>query len=183
MDSSNISHRLRLATRRMIMAATGLLLAFGPTARADLIDQRNEMIAKFIKEMHADPLVADCAAHGAFVASTSHAIDHVEFGPNAFASEHASIKPWNEPFDEGKQRTKVDNVVTVEGQGITRDKDKAPLPLTFRCGYVGLQMLAFSWNDPVPAAKARPERASKKSKNRQGAKKSTKKSTKSSSKT
>ena len=34
------------------------LLATVP-ARADLIDQRNEMIARFINDNHADPLVAD----------------------------------------------------------------------------------------------------------------------------
>lgn len=175
MDSSNTFRSLRLLARGLTAAATGLLLAFTASARADLIDQRNEMIAKFVNEMHADPLVADCAAHGAFVAGTSNAIDHVEFPPSAFESSNASIKPWNEPFDEGKQRVKVDNVVTVEGQGIVRDKDQAPLALKFRCGYVGPQMLAFSWNDPVPAAKPHQERTTKKSKTRQGAKHGVKK--------
>jgi hypothetical protein len=127
-----------------------------------MIDERNEMIAHFINDMHADPLVADCAAHGNFVASTSTVIDHVDFPPAAFDSAHASITPWNQPFDEGKQRTTVENVVTVEGQGIPRDTSHEPYPLKFRCGYVGAQMLAFSWNDPVPALKPHNERASKK---------------------
>lgn len=137
------------------------LLATAP-ARADLIDQRNEMIARFINDNHADPLVADCAAHGNFVASTSSAIDHVDFPPEAFDSAHAQIKPWNQPFDEGKQRITVENVVTVEGHGIARESSHTPYPLTFRCGYVGTQMLAFSWNDPVPALKPRNERSAKK---------------------
>jgi hypothetical protein len=169
MDSSNTSRRLRQLARWLTAALAGLPLAFVTPARADLIDKRNEMIAKYVNDMHADPLVADCAAHAGFVASTSNIIDHVEFTPEAFDSTHATITPWNEPFDEGKQRIKVDNIVTVEGQGIARDQDHAPYALTFRCGYVGQQMLAFNWNDPEPAAKPRPERATKKSKGKLGA--------------
>ncbi|WP_206953018.1 BspC domain-containing protein [Trinickia acidisoli] len=163
MDSSTFSRRLRqLAGQLAIVAAlVPPLLATAP-ARADTIDQRNEMIAHFINDMHADPLVADCAAHGNFVASTSTVVDHVDFPPEAFDSAHAEITPWNQPFDEGKQRVTVDNIVTVEGQGIARDASHAPYPLKFRCGYVGTQMLAFSWNDPVPPLKPHAERTTKK---------------------
>ena len=68
-----------------------------------------------------------------------------------------SIVPWNDSFDEHKQRIKVDNVVTVEGLGVTKDGERRSPPLKFRCGYVGSQMLAFGWNDPVPAARPRAE--------------------------
>ncbi|HWX12261.1 MAG TPA: hypothetical protein VNZ04_09730 [Trinickia sp.] len=169
MDSSNTSRRRRQLARWLTAALAGLPLVFVAPVRADLIDQRNEMIAKFVNDMHADPLVADCAAHASFVASTSNIIDHVEFTPEAFDGDHATIKPWNEPFDAGKQRIKVDNIVSVGGQGIARDKDHAPYELTFRCGYVGQQMLAFSWNDPEPSAKPRPERPAKKRKGKHGA--------------
>jgi hypothetical protein len=74
----------------------------------------------------------------------------VEFPPSSFDSSHVAIEPWNDSFDEKKQRIKVDNVVTVEGQGVAKNGDKDPTPLKFRCGYVGSQMLAFGWNDPVP---------------------------------
>ncbi|RDU96397.1 BspC domain-containing protein [Trinickia dinghuensis] len=163
MDSSKFSRRLRqlaglLATSAVFIAP---LIATAP-ARADTIDQRNEMIAHFINDMHADPLVADCAAHGNFVASTSTVIDHVDFPPEAFDSAHAEITPWNQPFDEGKQRITVDKIVTVEGQGIPRETSHDPYPVKFRCGYVGTQMLAFNWNDPVPPLKARHEGTSKK---------------------
>jgi hypothetical protein len=163
MDSSKFSRRLRqfaglLATSAVCIAP---LIAIAP-ARADTIDQRNEMIAHFINDMHADPLVADCAAHGNFVASTSTVIDHVDFPPEAFDSAHAEITPWNQPFDEGKQRTTVEKIVSVEGQGIPRESSHEPYPLKFRCGYVGTQMLAFSWNDPVPALKPHNEGTSKK---------------------
>ncbi|MGF6774600.1 hypothetical protein P3T18_007120 [Paraburkholderia sp. GAS199] len=110
--------------------------------------------------MHADPLVADCAAHGNFVASTSTAFDRVEFPPSSFDTAHASVTPWNDSFDQGKQRVKVDNIVTVEGLGIRQNGDGDPADLKFRCGYVGAQMLAFSWNDPVPPARAQSSRSS-----------------------
>jgi hypothetical protein len=180
MDSSNTSSRLRPLVRWLSAALAGLPLAFAAPAHADLVDQRNEMIAKFINDMHADPLVADCAAHASFVASTSNAIDHVEFSPESFDGSHAAITQWNEPFDNNKQRIKVDNVVTVAGEGISRDNNHAPYDLNFRCGYVGQQMLAFSWNDPVPAAKPRMAQSTKKTKakGKHGAKHTTKKTTK-----
>lgn len=178
MDSSNTSRRLRRLVRSLTAALVALPLAFITPAHADLIDQRNELIEKFVNDMHADPLVADCAAHGSFVASTSNVIDHVEFAPESFDGQHATITPWNDSFDEGKQRVKVDNVVTVGGQGIARDKDHSPYDLKFRCGYVGQQMLAFSWNDPVPLAKPRAERSSRKGKGKHGTKHTAKTTTK-----
>jgi hypothetical protein len=169
MDSSNPSRRLPLLVRLLAaLSCLPLVLALAAPAHADLIDERNELIAKFINDMHADPLVADCAAHGHFVASTSSAIDHVEFPPEVFDSTHATITPWNDSFDEGKQRVKVDQIVTVGGRGVPRDANKAPIDLKFRCGYVGTQMLAFSWNDPLPPAKARAERPAKSKKKATG---------------
>ncbi|CAJ4221848.1 hypothetical protein X888_1560 [Burkholderia pseudomallei MSHR4377] len=158
MDSFPASLRLLGALGKLTACAAGLSLALAAPAFADLLDQRAELVNKYVNEMHADPLVADCAAHGNFIASTSSAFDHVEFAPNAFDSGSASITPWNDSFDEGKQRVKVDNIVTVEGLGV-RASGGDPEPLKFRCGYVGTQMLAFSWNDPVPPAKPRAERA------------------------
>lgn len=150
-------------------------------AIADQLEQHNELVDKFVNEMHADPLVADCAAHGNFVASTSTAFDHVEFPPSSFDTAHSSVTPWNDSFDEGKQRVKVDNIVTVEGLGVRQGSSDDPADLKFRCGYVGNQMLAFSWNDPVPPAKARPAPApgkhkAAKGKHSTGGKSSTKKS-------
>ncbi|SDH76318.1 hypothetical protein SAMN05216466_1135 [Paraburkholderia phenazinium] len=135
-------------------------------AFADQLEQHNELVDKFVNDMHADPLVADCAAHGNFVASTSTAFDHVEFPPSSFDSAHSSVTPWNDSFDEGKQKVKVDNIVTVEGLGVRQDGSGDPADLKFRCGYVGNQMLAFSWNDPVPPAKPRAEPSSVKGKHK-----------------
>ncbi|MGU7781987.1 BspC domain-containing protein [Burkholderia sp. PU8-34] len=158
MDSSPASLRILRAFGKLAACVAGLSLALPAPVLADLLDQRSELINKFVNDMHADPLVADCAAHGSFIASTSSAFDRVDFAPNAFDSGNATITPWNDSFDQGKQRVKVDNIVTVDGLGIPKDGGN-PAPLKFRCGYVGQQMLAFSWNDPVPALKPRVERA------------------------
>jgi hypothetical protein len=168
MDSSNTPRRLLRLVGRLAACAAGLSLTFATPVFADLLDQRNELINKFVNDMHADPLVADCAAHSNFVASTSTAFDHVEFPPSSFDSAHATITPWNDSFDEGKQRVKVDNIVTVEGLGVRHDGNGPPANLKFRCGYVGPQMLAFSWNDPVPPAKPRGASSSSKKKKAKG---------------
>jgi hypothetical protein len=141
---------LRLVGRLAVCAS----LACAVSAFADSLDERNELIHHFVTDYNANPLVADCAAHGSFVASTSTAFDHVEFPPDSFNSSNYSIQPWNESFDEHKQRIKVDNVVTVEGQGVPKNGDRDATTLRFRCGYVGSQMLAFGWNDPVPPLRA-----------------------------
>jgi hypothetical protein len=137
--------------------ATLVSAACSAAAFADTLDERNELVNHFVTDFNANPLMADCAAHGSFVASTSTAFDHVEFPASSFDSAHGSIVPWNDAFDEHKQRIKVDNVVTVEGLGVTKDSDSSPSTLKFRCGYVGSQMLAFGWNDPVPSARPRAE--------------------------
>ena len=153
MDRTNVPRRLLRVVGRLAACAASISLLCTAPAFADQLEQHNELVNKFVNDMHADPLVADCAAHGNFVASTSSAFDHVEFPPSSFDTAHASVTPWNDSFDEGKQRVKVDNIVTVEGLGIRQNGDSDPADLKFRCGYVGSQMLAFSWNDPVPPAR------------------------------
>lgn len=155
MDRTNVPRRLLRLVGRLATLAASLSLICSAPAFADQLEQHNDLVNKFVNDMHADPLVADCAAHGNFVASTSTAFDHVEFPPSSFDSAHASVTPWNDSFDEGKQRVKVDNIVIVEGLGIAQGGGGDPADLKFRCGYVGAQMLAFSWNDPVPPARAR----------------------------
>ncbi|PRY07251.1 BspC domain-containing protein [Paraburkholderia sp. BL25I1N1] len=155
MDRTNVPRRLLRLVGRLATCAASLSLICSAPAFADQLEQHNDLVNKFVNDLHADPLVADCAAHGNFVASTSTAFDHVEFPPSSFDSAHASVTPWNDSFDEGKQRVKVDNIVTVEGLGIRQSGSGDPADLKFRCGYVGAQMLAFSWNDPVPPARAR----------------------------
>ncbi|CAL8473723.1 BspC domain-containing protein [Caballeronia sp. S22] len=154
MESNFAPRRLLRLVGRLAVCAS---LTCAVSAFADSLDERNELIHHFVIDFKANPLVADCAAHGNFIASTSSAFDHVEFPPDSFDASHSAIEPWNDSFDEKKQRIKVDNVVTVEGQGMPKDGERDPTPLKFRCGYVGSQMLAFGWNDPVPALRPRAE--------------------------
>lgn len=155
MDRTNIPRRLLRVIGRLAACAASLSLTYAAPAFADQLEQHNDLVNRFVTQMHADPLVADCAAHGDFVASTSTAFDHVEFPSSSFDSAHSSVTPWNDSFDEGKQRVKVDSIVTVEGVGVRQNNSGEPADLKFRCGYVGSQMLAFSWNDPVPPTRAR----------------------------
>lgn len=180
MDRTSASRRLLTVAGRVAACVASLALVAVLPARADQLDQHNDLVNTFVNQMHADPLVADCAAHGNFVASTSTALDHVEFPPSSFDSAHATITPWNDSFDEGKQRVKVDTIVTVDGIGISQDSNTAPYDLKFRCGYVGNQMLAFSWNDPVPPLRARsePSRSSAQGHGKSSTKKSTGKTSK-----
>ncbi|WP_153102120.1 BspC domain-containing protein [Paraburkholderia hayleyella] len=163
MDHKTRSHHLLHLAFQLVMYAASASLLFTTPVFADQIEQHNELTSKFIDDMSANPLVADCAAHANFVASTSSAFDHVEFPPGSFDSSRASVTPWNDSFDEGKQRIKVDSIVTVAGLGIPQNGG-TPANLEFRCGYVGNQMLAFSWNDPVPPAKPRSTVSSSKKK-------------------
>jgi hypothetical protein len=173
MDSIQVPRRLlRLVGRLVAIASMAAFTSVvcSATAFADTLDERNELVNHFVSDFNANPLIADCAAHGSFVASTSTAFDRVEFPASSFDSAHGSIVPWNDAFDEHKQRIKVDNVVTVEGLGMTKDGGDEPSTLKFRCGYVGSQMLAFGWNDPVPTARPRAEpRSSHGARGRHGA--------------
>lgn len=154
MESNYAPRRLLRLVGRLAVCAS---LACAVSAFADSLDERNELIHHFVIDFQANPLIADCAAHGNFIASTSSAFDRVEFPATSFDAAHSSIEAWNDSFDEKKQRIKVDNVVTVEGQGMPKSGERDPTPLKFRCGYVGSQMLAFGWNDPVPPLRARAE--------------------------
>jgi hypothetical protein len=160
MDSIQVPRRLLQVVGRLVAVASMATFASAicsVTAFADTLDERNELVNHFVTDFNANPLVADCAAHGSFVASTSTAFDRVEFPASSFDSAHGSIAAWNDSFDDHKQRIKVDNVVTVEGLGVSKDNSDSPSTLKFRCGYVGSQMLAFGWNDPVPTARPRAE--------------------------
>ncbi|MDU0810666.1 MAG: hypothetical protein REV35_01610 [Burkholderia sp.] len=131
---------------------TCLFLTFSTSVFGDLIGQRAKLVNKFVNDMHADPIVADCAAHGSFIASTSMKLVYVDFPPDSFKRGKFTITPWNDSFDQKKQRVKVDSIVTVNGLGITKN-DNSQMILKFRCGYVGTQILAFNWNEPASLLK------------------------------
>ena len=125
MDRTNVPRRLlRVAGRLAAYAASLSLMCIAP-AFADQLEQHNELVEKFVNDMHADPLVADCAAHGSFVASTSTVFDHVEFPPSSFDSAHSAVTPWNDSFDEGKQHVKIDSIVVDPSDPIIRSYERA----------------------------------------------------------
>lgn len=138
---------------KLTIYSTSLFLIFSAPVFANLIDQHIKLVNKFINDMNADPIVADCAAHGSFIASTSKAFSYVYFPSNSFKHGKFTVTPWNDSFDQEKQRVKVDSIITVNGFGVTKD-NRHSTALKFRCGYVGMQILAFNWNDPVSPLKA-----------------------------
>jgi hypothetical protein len=149
--------RIYMSFRRQLLAALlspiFLLLAAAP-ASADQLEQHDSLVEKYIAEQHADPLVADCAAHAVFVVSTSSFYDHADFADNALDDQHATVQPWNDAFDNSKQRIKVDTIVTVDGLGFRKTGHDEQDPLKFKCGFFENKLLAFSYNDPIPPAVA-----------------------------
>lgn len=126
----------------------GLALAPLMAARADQLQQHKQLVDQFVQQRHADPLVADCAAHASFVVPTAPGYDSVEFADGAFDTDHAHIEPWQKPFDNGKQKIDVATVVTLDGIG--RRKTGSTDTLHIRCGYNEGRMMAFSYTSPLP---------------------------------
>jgi hypothetical protein len=139
--------------RFFIGALSSLILVIAPAAsHADQLEEHDSLVQKYVTDQHASPLVAECAAHAVFVVSTSNYYDHADFSDGSLDGQHATVQPWNEPFDNGKQRIKVDTVVTVTGQGVRKAGQGSPDALTFKCGFLEDKLLAFSYNDPQAAA-------------------------------
>ncbi len=140
--------------RYLLGAVASLTLAVlaAPSHADPLEQQQDNLVQKYISEQHANPLVAECAAHAVFVASTANYYDHVNFADGALDDQHAAVQPWNEPFDNGKQRIKVDTIVTVDGEGFRKTGQSTPDVLKFKCGFLDQKLLAFSYNDPLAVA-------------------------------
>jgi hypothetical protein len=149
--------RIYKSFRRQLLAALlspiFLLWSTAP-ALADQLEQHDSLVEKYITEQHADPLVADCAAHAVFVVSTSSFYDHADFADNALDDQHATVQPWNDAFDNSKQRIKVDTIITIDGLGFRKTGHDEQDPLKFKCGFFENKLLAFSYNDPLPPAVA-----------------------------
>ncbi|MGI4982544.1 MAG: BspC domain-containing protein [Janthinobacterium lividum] len=156
------SPRLSVFLRRFFSPSRhwfgGLTLTFGlvlaaPTF-ADQADSHDALVEQLIQQQHASPLVADCAAHAAYVVPTSPVYDHVEFLNTAFDDQHATVEPWNQPFDTHKQRITVETLVSVSGLGYRKSNGERSQPdlLKLRCGYVADKLLAFGYNEPESTA-------------------------------
>lgn len=154
------------------------------TAHAFTLEQHRALVDKFINERHADPLVADCAAHASFVVATLPGYESVEYNDTALDPTHAKVEPWSGPFDDRKQRVDVTQMVTLDGVGkrTTGQTDE----IHIRCGYADGRMMGFDYTSPLPQVETPVRRASKSSKahgksshvaSKSGAKRSTTRST------
>lgn len=148
--SSRILSRSLKSLIRWAYAGLVLPLAIAPlSAHADqLIDQHDQLVKQFETERHANPLIADCAAHASFVVSTAPGYDSVVYPPTALDADHAHIEPWQKPFDDRKQRINVSTVVTIDALG-HRPSGKED-PIHIRCGYNEGQLMAFTYKAPLP---------------------------------
>lgn len=124
------------------------LSAFTAPAQAFTLEQHRALVEQFINTRHADPLVADCAAHASFVVATLPGYESVEYADNALDPEHAKVAPWSGPFDDRKQRVDVTQMVELDGIGkrTTGQTDK----IHIRCGYADGRMMGFDYTSPLP---------------------------------
>ncbi|MCX8566673.1 MAG: hypothetical protein ON057_001400 [Glomeribacter sp. 1016415] len=139
---------------QIIVLLVGCLMLLLPlSSHAGRRDERLDLVKQFITQQQANPLVADCAAHASFVATTLPLYTRIEFPDGALDNGQASILPWHQqPFNNKKQRVKVDTIVSISGVGYRKAKRSKPDVLEFRCGYSANQLFAFDYNEPKPAS-------------------------------
>lgn len=136
------------ATASIAVAAPFCLSAFTAPAQAFTLEQHRALVEQFINTRHADPLVADCAAHASFVVATLPGYESVEYGENALDAEHAKVAPWSGPFDDRKQRVDVTQMVELDGVGKRTSSQTDNIHI--RCGYAEGRMMGFDYTSPLP---------------------------------
>ncbi|GAB3625474.1 hypothetical protein GCM10027419_03200 [Pandoraea terrae] len=129
-------------------AAAATPLGLPAAAHAVTLEQHRALVDQFINERHADPLVADCAAHASFVVATLPGYQSVEYGPEALDAGHAKVEPWQGHFDDRKQKIDVSQVVTLEAAG--KRVNGTTDVVHVRCGYAEGRMMAFDYTSPLP---------------------------------
>ncbi|MFJ2991865.1 BspC domain-containing protein [Pandoraea sp. NPDC087047] len=129
------------------VAAPLCLSAFTAPAQAFTLEQHRALVEQFINTRHADPLVADCAAHASFVVATLPGYESVEYGDTALDPEHAKIEPWSGPFDDRKQRVDVTQMVELDGVGKRTSGQTDNIHI--RCGYAEGRMMGFDYTSPL----------------------------------
>lgn len=142
---------MRQLMQIVVLLVSCLTLLLPLPSRADWHVGRLDLVKQFIAEQQANPLVADCAAHARFVATTLPLYTRIEFPDGALDTGQASILPWNQAFGNAKQRVKVDTMVLISGVGYRKPERSKPDVLQFRCGYSANQLMAFDYNEPKPA--------------------------------
>ncbi|VVD94128.1 hypothetical protein PCE31106_01766 [Pandoraea cepalis] len=123
------------------------LCAVAAPAQAFTLEQHRALVEQFVNTRHADPLVADCAAHASFVVATLPGYESVEYADNALDSEHAKVLPWSGPFDDHKQRVDVTQMVELDGIGKRTSGQTDNIHI--RCGYADGRMMGFNYTSPL----------------------------------
>lgn len=160
MSNRFFQRAVRVLMRAVCTAAvTATPLVVSGPAQAFTLEQHRTLVEQYVKDRHADPLVADCAAHASFVVATLPGYDSVEYGETALDAEHAKVQPWNGPFDDRKQRTDVTQMVELDGVGkrTTGQTDN----LHIRCGYVDGRMMGFDYTSPLSQVETPVKRAAR----------------------
>ncbi|WP_150559215.1 BspC domain-containing protein [Pandoraea bronchicola] len=130
-----------------------------PPVQAFTLEQHRALVEQLINTRHADPLVADCAAHASFVVATLPGYESVEYGENALDPEHAKVAPWSGPFDDRKQRVDVTQMVELDGVGKRTSGQTDNIHI--RCGYVDGRMMGFDYTSPLPQVEQPVKRAAR----------------------
>ncbi|AKM33042.1 hypothetical protein AB870_19925 [Pandoraea faecigallinarum] len=138
---------VRQAAGIAAVAAPLCLSAFTAPAQAFTLEQHRALVEQFINTRHADPLVADCAAHASFVVATLPGYESVEYNETALDPGHAKIEPWNGPFDDRKQRVDVTQMVELDGVGKRTSGQTDNIHI--RCGYADGRMMGFDYTSPL----------------------------------
>ena len=122
-------------------------MVFTTPAQAFTLEQHRALVEQYVNTRHADPLVADCAAHASFVVATLPGYESVEYAEHALDAEHAKVLPWSGPFDDRKQRVDVTQMVELDGIGkrTTGQTDN----IHIRCGYADGRMMGFNYTSPL----------------------------------
>ncbi|AJP59587.1 hypothetical protein UC34_09305 [Pandoraea vervacti] len=150
------------------VAAPLSLSAFVVPAQAFTLEQHRTLVEQFINTRHAEPLVADCAAHASFVVATLPGYESVEYGETALDPEHAKIAPWNGPFDDRKQRVDVTQMVELDGVGKRTSGQTDNIHI--RCGYADGRMMGFDYTSPLSQVEQPVKRTSRGKASHAGAK-------------
>ncbi len=141
------------------VAAPLCLSVFTAPAQAFTLEQHRALVEQFINTRHADPLVADCAAHASFVVATLPGYESVEYGDTALDADHAKVEPWSGPFDDRKQRVDVTQMVELDGVGKRTSGQTDNIHI--RCGYADGRMMGFDYTSPLSQVEQPVKRATR----------------------
>ncbi|WP_150684099.1 BspC domain-containing protein [Pandoraea iniqua] len=164
--ASVVMRAVRQVAGLAAIAAPLCLSALPAPAQAFTLEQHRALVEQFVNTRHADPLVADCAAHASFVVATLPGYESVDYGDTALDPEHAKVEPWNGPFDDRKQRVDVTQMVQLDGVGKRTNGQTDNIHI--RCGYADGRMMGFDYTSPLPQVEQPVKRAARNTRGTRG---------------